>query len=45
MMIAVIECSNCSYSGKTEWLDSIPYCPVCGKPMTDDEIKSSGEIK
>lgn len=25
----------------SEWLDSVPYCPICGKPMSPDGIVST----
>lgn len=36
-IVVEVHCPKCGDS-TTEWLDSIPYCPKCGKPMVGEEV-------
>ncbi len=33
-----IKCNRCKKQATVAIVDSIPYCPDCGKPITPDEI-------
>ena len=35
---AKIECGRCKTKATVKVLDSIPYCPKCGKPIYPHEI-------
>ena len=42
-MEADIKCSKCG-PATVIIMDSVPYCPTCGKPITPDEILRTREI-